>query len=246
MSILPSMMESSRPEYRPEPFTSVKPLFSAESFISFFTSIFDSPDAIESQVSGGHGGTSWPIKTFNVKLESTGEIIFMLATAFFCLWWCLAHTDFRRGLFIAPLPLWAIFHYLRSLARKISPDWHDKIRLDVDQLFHDCCNNFDRDGIRYEQICAVKLAEAKSKTSSSVEINYYPYADHTGALNLTRLKSRRLPVTEDNEGLYNELKQRAFGLLPGRQAQIKFFIWQVGRVPGGIFLYAFILSRIGR
>jgi hypothetical protein len=110
-------------------------------------------------------------------------------------------------------------------------------------------NNFDHDGIRYEQICAVKLTKATSKTSGPVEVNYYPYADQTGALNLTRLKSRRLPVTEDNEGLYNELRRRAFGPPPGRRAQIGLFIWRVcqpGIAWGGIVLYAFILGRIGK
>jgi hypothetical protein len=136
MFIPPSMMEGSKPEYRPEPFASATPLVSVESIVESFATIFDSPDIIGSQVSSGHGGTTWPIKTFNVKLESTGEIIFMLATAFFGLWWCLAYTDFRRGLLIAPLPLWGVFYYLRALIRKISPDWHDNIRLDVDQLFH--------------------------------------------------------------------------------------------------------------
>lgn len=249
MFIPPSQMEGSKPEYRPEPFAPTLPSVSAESLVSSITTILDSLDSVESQVSGGQGGTAWAVKTFNVRLESTGEIIFMLAAAVFGLWWCLAYTDFRRGLLVAPLPVWGVFHYLRALIRKVSPDWHDSVRLDIDQLFHDRGDKFDQDGIRYEQICAVNLAQTKSNTSGSVEIKYYPYADQTGALNLMRLKSRQLPLTEDNDSLYNELKRRAFGPPPSRQAQMGLLVrrvCQVGIAWGGLLLYAFILGRIGR
>lgn len=246
MFIPPSVMEGSKPEYRPEPFAPAIPAISVEALASSFTTILDSLDSVESQVLGGQSGTIWPVKTFEAKLESIGEIIFMVAGGVFGLWWCLAYIDLRPGLFLTPLFLWTIVHYLRSLARKISPDKNDSIRLDTDQLYHDRGDKFDQDGIRYEQICAVKLAETKSNVSGSIEVIYYPYADHTGALNLTRLKSHRLPVTEDNEGLYNELRRRAFGPPPSRQAQIKLSIWQVGRVLGGVLLYMFIISRLGR
>ena len=249
MFIPPSVMEGSKPEYRPEPFAPAIPSISAESLISSFTTIFDSLDIVESQVSSGQGGTTWPVKSFHVKIESAGEIVFMLAASAFALWWCLAYTDFRRGLFVAPLPLWGVFYYLRALTRKISSDWHDSVRLDMDQLFRDRGNSFDQNGIRYQQICAVKITNATSKTSGPVEIKYYPYADQTGALNLARLKSLNLPATEDTEGLYNELRRRAFGPPPSRQAQIRLFVWgicQLGLVYGGILLYASILGRIGR
>ncbi len=249
MFIPPSVMEGLKPEYRPEPFAPALPSVSAESLVSSITTILDSLDSVESHVVGGQGDTIWPIKTFNAKFESTGETILMLALAVFGVWWCLAYTDFRRGLFLAPLFLWTAVHHFQSLIRKISPDWHDCIRLDADQLFRDRGDKFDQDGIRYEQICAVKLTHATSKTSGPVEISYYPYADQTGTLNLARVKSRRLPITEDNEGLYNELRRRAFGPPPSRQAQIGLFVWRVGQVGmawGGIFLYAFILGRLGR
>ena len=81
MFIPPSMMEGSKPEYRPEPFAPALPSISAEALASSFTTILDSLDSVESQVLGGQRGTIWPVKTFDAKLESTGEMIIMLAGA---------------------------------------------------------------------------------------------------------------------------------------------------------------------
>jgi hypothetical protein len=105
MFIPPSMLEGSKPEYRPEPFTSARPLISVESF----TSIFDTTKTIESQVPGGREALVWSIREFRVKPESRFEVIGGLVFAAFGLLAIIGSlnggnvSEIRRGLFAWPI-----------------------------------------------------------------------------------------------------------------------------------------------
>ncbi len=232
MFIHPGALESSSRKYRPEPFATTA----------------DSTGSVESQVLYGRSGIVWAVKEFDVRLETPGELRFrLLASLFFLVW--VSSADIRRGLFVAPLLVWLAFDSLRTLIRLGSSDWYDSITLETDRLIRTRSGKVDLDSLQYEQICMVKLATTTPTSAGPVEVNYYPYDEQTGSLNLARLRARILPVTVDDAGLYDEIRRRAYGPPPTRRAQLDLLVWRIfrlGLILGAALLYAFVIGRIGR
>lgn len=232
MFIHPGALESSDRKYRSEPFATTA----------------DSSESVESPVSQGQGGIAWAVKEFDVRFEMPGALRFRLLASLFSLVW-IGGADIRRGLFVAPLLLWLAFDSLRALIRLGSSDWYDSINLESDRLIRTRSHKVDLDSLQYEQICLVKLATPASTIAGPVEVNYYPYDEQTGELNLARLRARLLPITVNDANLYDEIRRRAYGPPPTRRAQFNLLVWRVFRLAlilGAVFLYAFVISRIGR
>ena len=233
MFIPPSMMEGSKPEYRPEPFAPALPSISAEALVASFTSIRDSTGTVESQVSGGQGRLIWPVKRIRGVTESIVVILLSLIMWSLCLLGMVSllqsHqvVDIRRGLFYTPLNLWLLGISLTELYYWKFPERRNIILLDTDRLVLNPDRSPMPRAILYEQICTVRLSSARS---GPVTIKYYFYDNQTGALNLSRLRSIVLPKTEDDGGLYDEILQRSSGPIPDQKARVGLTIWELGQI----------------
>lgn len=233
MFIPPSVMEGSKPEYRPEPFASAQPTLTVESLISSFATMGDSTGTIESQVSGGQGRLTWSVRKIRADTESKVVILLSLIMWSLCLLAMVSLlqsqqvVDIRRGLFYTPLVLWLLVISLKELYYWKFPERRDSILLDTDRLVLNPDRSPMPKTILYEQICTVSLPSARS---GPVAVKYYLYDQQTGALNLSRLRSIVLPKTEDDAGLNDEILQRSSGPTPDQKARIGLTIWELGQI----------------
>ncbi len=238
MFIPPGALESSGHEYRSE--QSVPRA--------------DPPMPHEPSVSTRREPKVWPVRQFQTKPESWLVIIVYLAFSALMLWGICTELlsnnvrEIRQGLFAGPiiaiLAIWSI----RSLYRRIvfKPTC---IILESDRLICDRGHAQSLKTIHYEQICQVTLPtkealsfisrERQEVASERISVSYYPYDEFTGAPNVTRLKSLTLPETESDFSLRDELRQRAYGPTPSRQARARSLIEGLGRL--ALILLAMVL-----
>ena len=227
MSIPPSMLKSLGREYRPEPFAS-----SVERTAS-----------VVSHLSSGRAGVSWPVTKFDVTPKSSAELTSALFVSLVGLYlvanaiWHNGANGIRSGTMLGPLCLWILFDTLKTLRRKYSLDWYESVILEMDRLVHIRGHEQESKSIYFEQICTVKLRTVRAKPSlfdkenewaevGPIEVDYYLYDRQTGSLNLSRLRSIVLPKTDDDAGLYDEIRRRSFGPPPGPLARIGLAIRQ--------------------
>ncbi len=238
MFIPPGALESSGHEYRSE--QSVPRA--------------DPPMPNQPSVSTRREPKIWPVKQFQAKPESWLLIILYLAFSALMLWGVCAELlsnnvrEIRQGLFAGPiisiLAIWSI----RSLYRRIvfQPTC---IILETDRLIYDRGHAQSPKMIQYEQIFQVAMPtkeamsfisrERQEVARERISVSYYPYDEFTGAPNLARLRTLTLPETDSDFSLRDELRQRAYGPTPSRQARARSLIEGLGRL--ALILLAMVL-----
>jgi hypothetical protein len=236
MFIPPSNLESTRREYQPEyrKLASPSPVegFWREVIQILFAKRADSTENIPAQSTEKLKGAIWPVRKIYVPPESLGEIISGIVLSSLGLWYVVSlllsanMVEIRRGLFFAPLVGWLVVDTVKMLYYRKFPERQKSILLDVDRLVLDPDHNPLPKTIYYEQIYT---AGVYGKTGA-VGIKYFLYDTHTGALNLSCLRSIVLPKTEDNLGLCEEIERRCTGPLPSQRAQIAFAVWNIGKI----------------
>lgn len=244
MFIPPGALESSGHEYRSE--QSVPRA--------------DPPMPHEPSVSTRREPKVWPVRQFQTKPESWLLVILYLVFSTVMVWGISIEllsndvSNIRQGLFAGPiiaiLAIWSI----RSLYHRIvfKPTC---IILESDRLIYDRGHAQSLKTIHYEQIYQVAMPtkeklsfisrERQEVASERISVSYYPYDEFTGAPNVTRLKSLTLPETDSDFILRDELRQRAYGSTPSRQARVRSLIEGLGRLALMLLAMALYLLFVG-